>query len=191
MQATPNDVALRAVAEADLELLERWRVDRDHESEYGDFMVLHRHRSYLRDHWQDNGLLDETEGTLLVTLAGEPVGAVQWHVVTYGPNTGSRALNIGISLEPSARGRGVGAAAQARLAEYLFAQTPVHRVEASTDVANRAEQRALEKAGFVREGVLRGAQFRRGAWRDMVLYSRLRSDLPAGAARLPDAAVTE
>ena len=47
------------------------------------------------------------------------------------------------------------------------------------DVENVAEQRALERAGFTREGVLRGAQHRRGRWRDLVLYARLRDDAPA------------
>ena len=39
-----------------------------------------------------------------------------------------------------------------------------------------AEQRALEHAGFVREGVLRGRGFVRGEWQDGVLYARLRGD---------------
>jgi RimJ/RimL family protein N-acetyltransferase len=52
----------------------------------------------------------------------------------------------------------------------------VHRVQASTDVLNVAEQRALERAGFQREGVLRGAQWRRGAFHDLVSYARLRTD---------------
>ena len=46
---------------------------------------------------------------------------------------------------------------------------------------NLAEQRALERAGFTREGVLRQAQFRDGGFRDMVLYSRLRGDRPSQA----------
>ena len=62
------------------------------------------------------------------------------------------------------------------LAAELFATTDVHRVEASTDVENVAEQRALEKAGFVREGIQRGAQFRAGGRHDLVTYSRLRTD---------------
>ena len=66
------------------------------------------------------------------------------------------------------------------LAEYLLVSFPVHRIEATTDVANVVEQRALTGAGFVREGVLRGAQWRRGAWHDLVAYSRLRTDEPAG-----------
>jgi RimJ/RimL family protein N-acetyltransferase len=54
------------------------------------------------------------------------------------------------------------------LADYLFETTETNRVEASTDVENVAQQRALEKAGFVREGVQRGAQFRAGAQHDPV-----------------------
>ncbi|MFF4102605.1 GNAT family N-acetyltransferase [Streptomyces sp. NPDC001903] len=49
-------------------------------------------------------------------------------------------------------------------------------MQAWTDVRNLAEQRALEKAGFTREGVLRGAQWRGGRWHDQVLFSILRGD---------------
>jgi len=65
---------------------------------------------------------------------------------------------------------------QEALAHYLFQTTLVERLEAGTDVDNLAEQRALEKAAFQREGVLRHAQYRRGQWHDLVLYGRLRDD---------------
>ena len=116
-------------------------------------------------------------GRMVVTLDdGTPVGIVSWHGVAYGPNRRSLAWNIGITIVPEHRGRGHGAAAQAMLAEHLFATTDVNRVEATTDVHNVAEQRALERAGFRREGVLRGAQHRDGRWHDVVLYARLRED---------------
>jgi RimJ/RimL family protein N-acetyltransferase len=50
----------------------------------------------------------------------------------------------------------------------------VHRLEAGTDADNLAEQKALERIGFIREGILREVAFRDGAWRDCVLYSLLR-----------------
>ena len=62
------------------------------------------------------------------------------------------------------------------LAEHLLAATDANRVEASTDTDNLAEQRALERAGFRREGVVRGAQYRAGRWHDLVVYARLRGD---------------
>jgi len=111
---------------------------------------------------------------LLVIADGEVAGDVSWHRVAYGPNAGSQAFNFGISLLEAFRGRGIGTQAQRLLAEHLFATTDVHRVEASTDVENIAEQRSLEKAGFSREGVLRGAQYRSGGWHDLVSYAMVR-----------------
>ena len=79
-------------------------------------------------------------------------------------------------IDPAHRRRGYGAAAQALLARYLFETYTVERVEASTDVENIPEQRALERAGFTREGVLRRAQWRAGAWHDVCLFSKLRGE---------------
>ena len=171
-----GSVTVRPVGRDDLALLDKWRNDPEHESTYGDFLPLHRRRSHHEERWEADGLLGEDEGSLLICLDGEPVGSLQWHAVMYGPNRGSQALNLGISIQPAARGRGVGSRAQRLLADYLFAHTVVHRVEASTDVTNLAEQKALDKAGFHRDGVLRGAQFRLGEWHDLVVYSRLRTD---------------
>jgi RimJ/RimL family protein N-acetyltransferase len=109
------------------------------------------------------------------------LGSVGWRPVAHGPNAGSQAVEIGISLHASARRRGHGTRAQRMLAEHLFATTGVHRVQASTDVDNVAEQGALERAGFRREGVLRGAQWRAGVFHDLVAYARLRTDAPPHA----------
>jgi RimJ/RimL family protein N-acetyltransferase len=114
-------------------------------------------------------IVDEVSGTML--------GGVSWHAVDYGGTHGCCAWNIGIGLLSEARGRGVGTLAQRLLAEHLFATTDLDRVEATTDVENLAEQRALEKAGFQREGVLRGAQLRGGERHDMAHYGILRGDL--------------
>jgi RimJ/RimL family protein N-acetyltransferase len=105
-----------------------------------------------------------------------PLGTVEYHRVAYGPNPQSRAWMIGIDLRPEGRGHGYGAEAQRLLADWLFATTTVNRVEAETDIENLAEARSLEKAGFTREGILRGAQFRAGGFHDLVVYSRVRGD---------------
>jgi RimJ/RimL family protein N-acetyltransferase len=120
-------------------------------------------------------------GTLVVEFIAsrEPIGTVSWRAVRYGPNPESMAWNIGIDLSPQARGKGFGAEAQRLLAQHLLATTPVNRIEAMTDIENVAEQRALDKAGFRREGVLRGAQYRAGAWHDLVAYAVVREATPA------------
>lgn len=120
----------------------------------------------------DSGALavTEDEGRILG-------GFVSWHWTQWGPNAASRCPNIGIWIRASARGRGIGRQAQRQLAELFFRHTAVNRVEAHTDIENVAEQRALEAAGFRREGLVRGAQWRDGAYRDGYLYAITRSDM--------------
>jgi RimJ/RimL family protein N-acetyltransferase len=170
-----DPVRLRPFTPEDLDLVLRRRETAAADDEFGFFG--HRSPVAMRRRFAEDGLLADDHSSFVVALADDTVvGDVSWHGVDYGPPPQSRALNIGIALFPEHRGKGYGTAAQRLLAEYLFAQTHVHRVEASTDVTNVAEQRALEKAGFTREGVLRGAQWRSGAWHDLVSYSRLRGD---------------
>ncbi|MEI6231096.1 MAG: GNAT family protein [Actinomycetes bacterium] len=103
-------------------------------------------------------------------------GSLSWHAVWYGPNEGSKAWNIGIGLGEHARGHGIGTVAQRLLAEYLLTTTKIDRIEASTDITNVAEQKSLEKAGFIREGLLRSAQERSDGRHDLLSYSFIRSD---------------
>jgi RimJ/RimL family protein N-acetyltransferase len=132
-------------------------------------------RSVWRKRFADNRLLGGERNALMVDLAGTGLGFVSW---ARRPAGGSYMFDIGISLWPEARGKGHGTTAQLLLARYLFAHHPVRRLQAFTETDNLAEQRALEKAGFVREGVLRDLGFRDGEWRDEVIYRMLRSELP-------------
>jgi len=120
--------------------------------------------------------LDAPGGLIVAGPAGEVLGNVSWIYLQWGPNSASRNPMIGIWLAEAARGRGYGTLAQRMLVDLLFRHTPCNRVEAGTDVANVVEQRSLEKVGLQREGVVRGAQWRDGAYRDMWLYSILRSE---------------
>src|SRR5439155_24019440 len=107
---------------------------------------------------------------------GAAVGWVMWRDAMLGGEEGVGGWVTGILLAPEHRGRGIGTAAQRLLADHLFATTTAHRLSAYTEADNRPEQRSPEKAGCWREGVLRGAAFRGGEWRDLVAYSRVRGD---------------
>ncbi|OLR90570.1 GNAT family N-acetyltransferase [Actinokineospora bangkokensis] len=117
-----------------------------------------------------------TRATVLDERTGAPLGQVSWHQVGWGRTRACAAWNVGIALLPAARGRGAGALALRLVAEHLFATTDLDRVEAATDVDNRAARGALERAGFRFEGTARGAQLRGGVRRDMALYGLLRDD---------------
>jgi len=173
-----QELTVEAAVTGDADLLDAWATSVDARGPFNDFGEPPRRRRSYREVLAGGPLLDEDHGELVVErLAdGRPIGTIGWHAAWNGPNHESRAWNVGISLIPEARGFGYGVEAQRMVAAHLFATTDVNRVEASTDVDNIAEQRALEKAGFVREGVQRGAQFRAGAFHDLLVYSRLRDD---------------
>jgi RimJ/RimL family protein N-acetyltransferase len=168
-------IRLRDVTAGDADLLDSWSTV-EVKGAFNDFGMPHTPAD--RAALARGPLRNERNGELIVERRSDdrPIGTVSWHLERYGPNEQSGAWNIGIALIPKARGHGHGSEAQRLVADFLFATTAFNRVEASTDVDNRPEQRSLEKAGFVREGVLRGAQYRAGAWHDLINYSRLRDD---------------
>ena len=167
-------VRLRDLDLADADLLDAW--NREPSSEFNDFGK--EAEPLPRDAIAEGPLRSDRNGMLVVQRldTGEVIGTVSWHRIGYGPKPKSDAWNFGIELRPEYRGQGFGTEAQRQMADFLFGTYDLNRVEASTDVENLPEQRSLEKAGYVREGIQRGAQWRAGAYHDLVTYSRLRSD---------------
>ncbi len=177
----PKPVHIRPVKETELDLLELLYEDPAEASHYGFFGYQDPGR--LRRRFAEHGFISDDHGRLAVALGGadevsEFIGEVSWHQAQTGP--GSFSWNIGIGLLARARGQGHGTRAQRLLAEYLFAHTQLNRIAAETEVGNLAERRSLEKAGFTREGTLRGSCFRAGSWRDMASYSIVRADVDLG-----------
>jgi RimJ/RimL family protein N-acetyltransferase len=163
---------LRPVREEDLILLDRLTQDPELTGEFSWF-GWHDPLRWRRE-WNVNRLQGEDLGALMLIRDDVALGFVIWR--RHRATAAAFYFEIGIALAPTARGRGYGSAGQRRLARYLFAHHPVHRIEALTEAGNLAEQCALEKAGFTREGVRRGIGWRDGAWRDGVTYSLLRTD---------------
>lgn len=167
-----NCVVLRPVGENDLTVLEELTQDPEITGEFTRFGWFDPRR--WRRGWDENGLIGPDGGTLLVVRGDERLGFVNWRRRQTTP--AAYCWEMGIGMLPEARGHGHGTEAQRLLARYLFAHTTAHRIEAATDVDNIAERKSLEKAGFIREGVMRGIGWRDGAWRDGVTYSLLRTD---------------
>ena len=180
MDGSPRSerLRLRFVTHAEAHLLnERYRHDAGGFNDFGEPTKVTRPADKPEPP-PETELRNDHNGVLWVEPlhGGQPVGTVQYRRIAYGPNEESMGWDIGIDLLAEARGQGYGAEAQRLLADWLFDTTPANRVEAQTDIENVAEARALEKAGFTRDGVLRGAQFRAGAYHDLVVFSRVRSD---------------
>ncbi len=165
------DVRLRPVTAGDLGMFERFAVEPGLVGlDWGGFRDAQEPaRRFAKD-----GYLGPGGGRLIVEAQDAATGFVSWMARQYGGVAG--CWEIGIALLPEWRGQGIGWRAQDMLCEYLFTHTPAQRIEAGTHPENTAEQKALEKAGFRLEGVLRSVEFRAGQWRDGRLYSRVRGD---------------
>lgn len=88
-----------------------------------------------------------------------------------------RIANLGYWVRSSAICRGVASSAIQLLVEWAFANTQLFRLEILASTQNIPSQRAAEKAGAIREGVLRSRINRGGKSHDCVVYSFIRDDL--------------
>ncbi|KAK6913961.1 GNAT domain [Dillenia turbinata] len=110
-----------------------------------------------------------------ICIHKKPVGAIS--VKPYFGNDGCRA-QVGYGLAFKYWGKGIATRAVELAAMIVFKEYPnLERLEGLVDVDNVGSQRVLEKAGFVREGVLRKYMIMKDNCRDMVMFSLVATDL--------------
>ena len=127
---------------------------------------------YTEEHartWLASG--EETAFAVVDRGSGELLGAIGIQEVDQ-ENT-----QVGYWVKREARGRGVATAALRLVARYALEELGAGRVQLWTEPENVASQRVAEKAGFVREGVLRRYLNIKGTRRDGVVFSLLPEDL--------------
>ena len=88
----------------------------------------------------------------------------------------AREAEAGYIVAPAARGRGVAVRALRLLTDWSLGELGLERVELRIEVENEPSIRVAERAGYVREGVLRSVHFKQGLRADIAVYSRLASD---------------
>ena len=171
-----GEVTLRALQEADLAFLDRLSIEPDAAGVF--IWSGYRDVRSRRKRWETDGYISADSVVLAITLAGaegiEPIGFASWQ--TNPRHQPGACYEIGLTVLPEHRGRGLGTAAHQQLVSHLFRFTTAHRLEAVTDAENLPEQRALERAGFALEGRRRQVYFQFGTWRDELMYGLLRSE---------------
>lgn len=116
-----------------------------------------------------------TDAPFAITDArtGDLLGAIGLHDIEWP------IARVGYWVKRDARGRGVASRALALVARWSLDDLGAARLELLADPLNGASQRVAEKAGFVREGVLRAYLEIKGRRRDSVMFSLLASDFDA------------
>ena len=89
----------------------------------------------------------------------------------------AEVANLAVSVFPEARGRGIAARALRLCALWGLRELGLARVAAEAAVDNHASIRAIEKAGFRREGTLRAHCKTHGERHDCVMFSLVAGDL--------------
>jgi RimJ/RimL family protein N-acetyltransferase len=102
-----------------------------------------------------------------------PVGRIEWE----GLDPQARSAEVMILIGNQAYwGGGYGTDAMVSLLRYLFWSRGLHRISLTVLAWNARAIRSYEKAGFVREGVLRADVFDGGRYHDQVVMAILRPE---------------
>jgi len=167
-----KSVNLRIAEKEDIPLLAQWLNDAEFQGEHQDFPTqvskaqLEKRMLEARVpqlEWVDF-IIEKKDGTK-IGWAVHYVGSVNFGWV-----------EIGYALVPTERDKGYGTEAIQIMVDYLFLTKDIVRIQAVSNVRNVSSLRALEKAGFQREGILRKALYVQGEQTDGYLYSILRED---------------
>lgn len=85
-------------------------------------------------------------------------------------------VELGYIVAPDARGRGVAGELLRQLTAWALDELGAQRLVLIVDVENAVSSRVAERAGYVREGVMRSLYIKPGVRRDAELWSFLPSD---------------
>ena len=125
-----------------------------------------------RERWRGrmtrSGAWDEHYFHLAITDNDVLIGDLQVRHCSQAMPDGS--LELGLELSPECRGKGIGTQVLKLATERFFADG-AHRISGSTEIENLAMIRAFEKAGWVKEGILRGLFNDNGKLIDYVSFS--------------------
>lgn len=103
-------------------------------------------------------------------LATENVcGDVGVHFVADQPHT----VEIGVTLAPAYQGRGIATASLTGLLVWLFDDLDTHRVFAQADERNLPVRNLLDRLGFRQEASFVDADWFKGEWTTLCVYSML------------------
>lgn len=121
------------------------------------------HETYQYLEW-----LQAKEGFFVLEAQGRPAGVIGLHL-DWENKLGETETWLGRAYW----GSGLNTEAKVVLFDFAFGPWDLRRIQAIAHVDNPRSQRALEKLGFQREGLLRRWRWIRGAPWDFYMYSLL------------------
>lgn len=157
-----GNISIRTIERDDLKTIYRW----NSQEIRGDFQEFKfQSLNELERDYNKSGFCSDEFQVLMIKEEEHKIGLVYLSFYREG------IVKIGMVLIPNSCNRGKGTTILKMIIKYLFSNYPIVRVEADTDVKNIAAQKILEKAGFLKEGILRKYRFHHGKYNDSYIYS--------------------
>lgn len=130
----------------------------------------HRDVAETRRNIEETLALSHARAWAITEAGGEALGRVGLFPVRDGVG------ELGIIMRRDATGRGLASKAIRLVEEYAFGELGLHRLAADVDPDNNASLSLFLRAGFQREGLLRGNWVTHLGVRDSVILGKLRAD---------------
>ena len=118
--------------------------------------------------WIQDALSQAPRRTFVIDVEGEACGGIG---LTPGHDIERVSAELGYWLGEPFWGRGIMTEAVKAITKYGFEELALSRIFAVPMSHNSASFRVLEKAGFLREGIMRNAAVKEGRITDMMLYA--------------------
>jgi RimJ/RimL family protein N-acetyltransferase len=123
-----------------------------------------------------NGFTMRTELQLVLEYDGKFAGALSFHTL----DLEEAKAEIGYWLTADMRGKGIATNAIKLLTEFGFESIGFHRIEALVVESNMPSLKALAKAGYEQEGILRDKSCcGDGSRENMIIFAAIRTDWAA------------
>ncbi|HJQ19689.1 MAG TPA: GNAT family protein [Gemmatimonadaceae bacterium] len=126
---------------------------------------------YTRAHadgWVQHAVTQQQPTDLAIAVDGRAAGGIG---ITLGSDIERVNAEIGYWLGKRYWGRGIVSAALRAMTRYAIEEFSLTRVFAIPFVENAGSIRVLEKAGYVREGLMKQSAIKDGVVRDQYLYA--------------------
>lgn len=169
-------IRLRAMTRQDLPLFVRWFNDPEVTAYLDHAWPLSPEEE---ERWFQTMLQrPETERPLVIEVRQDdetwlPIGNCSFHRIDWR----NRSAEVGVAIgEKAYWDQGYGTEALRLLLALGFDELNLHRIFLRVNAENRRAIAAYRKVGFVEEGRLRQAEYRRGRYHDMLIMSILRPE---------------
>ena len=120
--------------------------------------------------WIEHASQEAPERSFAIASAEEPIGGIG---LIFGDDVHRHNAELGYWLAEPFWGRGIMTGAVCAFTEYAFREFPLNRIYAEPFAHNLASVRVLEKAGSLREGVLRASVVKDNTILDQIVYAKL------------------